>query len=124
MTELRNKANIIIENNDVPIYVSKKEADLYENAFVVEDVRNTYAYRKWAKLIKQQSNFVCECCGSEEKLEAHHFFSFKYYVSLRLDLKNGICLCKKCHQEYHKKYNLENTSPFTLYKYLQSKTNL
>lgn len=110
--------NIIVENEDVPIFVTKDEYSIFKKAKVVEDVRHTYAMKKWSKLIKEQSNFICECCGAKEKLEAHHLLSFKYYPFLRLDLKNGICLCKKCHKEYHSIHKLKDTSPYSLFKFI------
>lgn len=111
--------NSYIENKDVPIYLSKEEYEIFKNAKVVENVRGTYAYKKWAKLIKEASNFTCECCGSKEDLASHHFLSFKYYPFLRIDLKNGICLCSKCHNKYHSIYTLENTSPYNLFKFIE-----
>ncbi|WP_394351610.1 HNH endonuclease [uncultured Methanobrevibacter sp.] len=48
---------------------------------------------------------------------AHHVFSFKNFVPLRLDLDNGITLCHWCHKKYHAFYNLENTNPVNEYFY-------
>ena len=119
MSSHGNELNIIVENENVPIYVTKEEYELFKNAKVVENVRNTYAYKKWSTLVKKSSNFTCECCKSKENLASHHFLSFKYYIGLRLDLKNGICLCSKCHNKYHSVYKLENTSPYTLFKFIE-----
>ena len=114
-----NELNIYIENADVPIYVSKEEYEIFKKAKVVNNVRDTYAYKKWSKLIKEASNFTCECCGSKKDLASHHFLPFKYYPFLRIDLKNGICLCSKCHNKYHSIYKLEKTSPYTLFKFIE-----
>ena len=114
-----NNLNILIENDEAPIYVTQEEYEFILNAKVVEDARNTYAQKKWAKLIKELSDYTCECCGSKENLVAHHLISFKYCIQLRLHLKNGICLCSKCHTEYHKKYNLKVCSPLTLLNFIK-----
>ena len=119
MCSYENELNIFIDNKNVPIYVTKEEYEIFKNAKVVENVRNTYAYKKWAKLVKEASDFTCECCSSKEDLNSHHFFSFKYYPFLRIDLKNGICLCSNCHNKYHSTHNLKNTSPYTLFKFIE-----
>ena len=109
-----NELNILVEDDRPPIYVTREEYELYRNAVVVEDVRHSYPQRKWAQLIKEKYNSQCQCCGSKENLEAHHALSFKYYPALRLDLNNGVCLCKKCHVAYHKQYSLKDSSSGTL----------
>ena len=121
MEEIENKLNILVENNEVPIYVTREEYEIFEKAKVVEDVRCTYAYKNWSKLIKEMCDFTCQCCGSKEDLESHHFLSFKYYIALRIDLKNGICLCRKCHRKYHSLYNLKDTSPLSLFNFINER---
>lgn len=120
MDSNEDNLNIIVGSEDVPIHVTEDEYFIFKKAKVIEDVRHTYAMKKWSKLIKEQSNFICECCGSKEKLEAHHIFSFKYYPALSLDLKNGICLCRKCHKEYHSIYKLKDTSPYSLFNFIKN----
>ena len=66
MSSHGNELNIIVENENVPIYVTKEEYELFKNAKVVENVRNTYTYKKWSTLVKESSNFTCECCKSKE----------------------------------------------------------
>jgi hypothetical protein len=40
-------------------------------------------------------------CGATTKLVAHHFKSWDEFPELRLDVDNGITLCKPCHQSIH-----------------------
>lgn len=111
--------NIFVEDKNVPIYVSQKEYELLKNAIVVEDVRQTYAVKKWSKLIKEMCNNTCQCCGSKHNLASHHILSFKNYFMLRIDLKNGICLCRDCHTEYHKRYDLDECSALNLFEFIE-----
>ena len=62
--------------------------------------RNDSRVRKWSKEVKKKN--ICEKCGSKDNLHAHHIFSWQDNVTSRIDLSNGICLCKKCHAEAHK----------------------
>ena len=42
----------------------------------------------------------CEKCGSVNNLQAAHVYS-RRYVNLRYDIYNVLCLCAKCHLEWH-----------------------
>ena len=55
----------------------------------------------WAKRIKEEATYVCERCGSEENLEAHHEIPVKLNPELVSDEMNGICLCHECHMKAH-----------------------
>jgi len=43
----------------------------------------------------------CEKCGATEHLHAHHVINKSLSSFLRYELKNGICLCFKCHFWWH-----------------------
>lgn len=115
----KNKLNILVEDERPPIYVTQEEFEKYCNVIVVEDVRNTNAHKKWSRIVKERSNYTCQCCGSKENLNSHHALSFKYYFELRLDLKNGVCLCASCPRDYHSKYNLKECSPSNLIDFIK-----
>ncbi len=56
----------------------------------------------WSFLVKKRENFTCQACGKHGgELRSHHIFPWAAFSSIRLDLKNGICLCKKCHNKFH-----------------------
>ena len=42
----------------------------------------------------------CERCGSIKTLQAAHIYS-RRYVNLRYDIQNVMCLCAKCHFQWH-----------------------
>ena len=102
----------------------KHEKEKVQNSKeLTDDIRGTSIYKQWAKTIKENANYMCVCCGSNEKVVAHHSLSYKYYKELRLDPNNGVCLCNKCHINYHKQYNLKNTSPNTLILFIKDYLN-
>ena len=62
-------------------------------------------YKLWSKTVKEQANFTCDCCGQiGGQLVSHHLNSYKHHPEQRLDIANGVCLCDKCHKEFHYKY--------------------
>ena len=65
-------------------------------------IRQKRQHSDWAKLILQRDNKKCMNCGSESKLEAHHIWPQSAFIQLRYTLKNGITLCRDCHNiAYH-----------------------
>tara|TARA_Y100000593_G_C4283926_1_gene324324 strand:+ start:55 stop:429 length:375 start_codon:yes stop_codon:yes gene_type:complete len=76
-------------------------------------------YRKWRTGVFQLNKgrkglsryYVCEKCGKKRKttrtLHAHHIFSWDKYPNKRYTIKNGVVLCKWCHDGFHYKYKFE-----------------
>lgn len=63
--------------------------------------RKTPNYRKWRRDVIERDK-VCQMCGTDQKLEAHHIKPFAKFPELRFSLENGITLCKSCHRQHHK----------------------
>lgn len=88
---------------------------------VPEDIqrtdRNSPEYRIWQKAIVDYDK-VCQCCGGHKHLEAHHIFGYKNNPGYRVNLENGVALCKWCHQKYHSYYG-KDANPKTLLKFLK-----
>lgn len=62
-------------------------------------IMNSFEYKQWRKTIFERDKYTCQKCGKiGGYLECHHIKSFKEYPELRLNLNNGITLCKKCHK--------------------------
>jgi len=55
----------------------------------------TKADKLWSKTIR--SIGACEFCGGKENLNAHHLLS-RGFKATRWNLKNGVCLCARCHE--------------------------
>lgn len=78
-------------------------------------------YKQWSKQIKEQANFICDICGQHGyDLNSHHLNSWNAYKEQRYDLANGVCLCDKCHKEFHHIYGQGNN---TKEQYIEFKKN-
>ncbi len=90
--------------------------------------RSSREYRVWrAGIIRRDKR--CVICDSNKKRHAHHVNHATYYAEQRFDLDNGVCLCYKCHMNFHNnfmrsyrtkcsKYNLDNFR--VLFAYISS----
>jgi predicted HNH restriction endonuclease len=45
-------------------------------------------------------------CKSKEHINVHHINNYKQFVNDRLNIDNGICLCKQCHKQIHRLFGL------------------
>src|SRR5258708_2084589 len=54
--------------------------------------------REFSKLIRDKGK--CERCGSIDSLDTAHIIG-RANKTLRWDILNVLCLCRKCHQEAH-----------------------
>lgn len=60
------------------------------------------AYAEWRLMVFGRDNFTCQECGRKGiYLHAHHIMEFAKHTKLRLDVENGITLCKDCHMKLH-----------------------
>jgi 5-methylcytosine-specific restriction endonuclease McrA len=55
----------------------------------------------WRKQVKERDNHMCQICGTNEDLHAHHIKPKSSFPELRHTLSNGITLCQTCHLEEH-----------------------
>ena len=55
------------------------------------------ADRLWSLAVKDDWAHRCAICGRRENLNSHHLIP-RQHQATRFDLRNGICLCKTCHQ--------------------------
>jgi len=69
--------------------------------------RHGWGQNKWKNQIKKHNNFTCQKCGSKENLQAHHINNWKNFKEQRLDIDNGITLCKDCHKKLHSLFGLK-----------------
>ena len=69
----------------------------------ITNPRKNKENKRWMRAIKKRDKF-CLICGTNKNLKAHHLESFDINIKKRDDLNNGIILCKKHHEEFHKKY--------------------
>ena len=92
-----------------------------------------YQYRRWRKNVFElnkrkkglSKQYVCEKCNKKRwttrALHAHHIYSWDKFPDKRYTVKNGVVLCIKCHNAFHRKYKFEALEkPELLYEYLDS----
>ena len=55
---------------------------------------------EWRELVLQRNNYTCQDCGAQEaNLIAHHIKSQFLFPNLKLQVANGLTLCRQCHQK-------------------------
>ena len=67
-------------------------------------------YNEWRESIIKRDQ-VCQCCGFDKHLEAHHLFGYKENPELAVNHSNGVTLCKFCHDKYHSVHGLKDINP-------------
>ena len=94
--------------------------------------RSELRYKTWRKNVFELNKakkglrkyYVCEKCNKKRKttrvLHAHHIKSWNKFPKDRYDRNNGVVLCIKCHNAFHRKYKFEALDkPELLYEYLK-----
>lgn len=64
-------------------------------------------YKKWAHAVKERDGWACQnptCARRTRVLHAHHLESWNHAEDLRLEMWNGVTLCKHCHYAFHNEY--------------------
>lgn len=86
--------------------------------------------KEWRIAVFERDNFICQCCGWDKGkiLQAHHIKNFSNHPHLRLDIDNGITLCKNCHDphikgSFHNTYGTKNNNEEQLKEYLRLKAS-
>lgn len=74
-------------------------------------------YLSWRNAIYKKDNYICQKCGSNNRLNAHHLNNYKNYPEQRTDINNGILLCKICHTIFHNYYG-KNTNKKQMEEFL------
>jgi len=61
----------------------------------------TREYKLWRKSVYERDSYQCQICGSSKSgtLHANHIKRFIDNSELRLNISNGITLCKNCHEK-------------------------
>lgn len=63
-------------------------------------------YGVWRNQVFKRDNYICRCCNFDKggNLIAHHLDSWDWCKEKRLDVENGITLCRVCHKRFHDEY--------------------
>ena len=82
--------------------------------------RLTSEYIEWRTKVYERDSFTCvKCKEHSSKLNAHHILNWKDNIEKRYDVDNGITLCQKCHNEFHKIYGKNNNTLEQLFIFLE-----
>jgi hypothetical protein len=69
----------------------------------------------------ERDNYTCIVCDEQKmKLNTHHLNNYHWCEEGRLDPKNGVTLCEKCHKEFHKKYGRINNNLFQFIEFMEN----
>ena len=80
-------------------YGAEKTNDLIEHFAVVTD-GNDSLVRRWRNKVIERDK-CCQECGNTYDLHAHHIVNWADDPINRINVDNGITLCRKCHANYH-----------------------
>ena len=77
-------------------------------------------YKKWRKDIYERDNYICQKCGQKGgELNSHHIYNYSDNKAKIIDINNGITLCEKCHNLFHKIYTRKNNTRKQLEEFLK-----
>lgn len=90
--------------------VSRKELFTGENnprwnggiTAVGDAIRHSPEYIAWRNACGNRDKKKCQLCGTWRKVIVHHIKTFEKYPKLRLEITNGITLCRGCHVKIHR----------------------
>ena len=85
--------------------------------------RDYSGYHKWRRGVYSKDDYTCQKCSQRGVfLNAHHIENYSSNKELRIDIDNGITLCKGCHKEFHKIYGKKNNNQTQLDEFLKVKS--
>jgi len=79
-------------------------------------------FKDWKGKVIKRDEGICQKCGSDEDLIAHHIYSFKTCVSGRYLKSNGITLCQRCHRAFHKSYGIKKNNQKQIDEFISFKS--
>lgn len=80
----------------------------------------TNEYQNWRKEVFNRDDYTCQCCHQHGgELNAHHIECYSENVDKRIDIDNGITLCKECHIKFHSIYGRKNNSKNQIIEFIK-----
>lgn len=88
-----------------------------------EKGRNIEGLAEWRTEVYERDNYTCQVCGDNKggNLNAHHLNGYNWDKERRTDINNGITLCDKCHNEFHKIHGYGNNTKEQFEKWINNK---
>lgn len=94
-------------------------------SFVEYRRRKAPKYLRWRKAVLERDNNTCLRCNSKcRSMCAHHIYGFAEYKLHRYKIDNGITLCKRCHDEFHKLYGYTEITKHKTAEYVSGQKRL
>lgn len=96
--------------------IGEKSPSWNPNIHKENDINNRKSYSEklkqieWSKKILSNYNYTCLKCGAKRNLNAHHLDNWYDNIDKRYSLDNGVCLCEKCHKNFHYLYSYKNNT--------------
>lgn len=85
------------------------KSDLTDEERIIR--RQYLEYDIFRNTVLKRDLYTCQCCGHKSTdLQVHHLNSYNSDKEGRVDVKNGITLCKNCHSNFHSIYGLGNNT--------------
>jgi len=83
--------------------------------------RHIPGYHEWRLAIYERDNYTCQCCGDNKggNLNAHHLESYSKNKELRINLDNGITMCKCCHNSFHYQFGFRGNTTEQFVEFLK-----
>lgn len=83
--------------------------------------RKFVEYYDWRRSVYDRDDYTCQCCGDDKggNLVAHHIYNYSEHEDKKIDLDNGITLCKSCHKKFHDEYGYTKNDEKQLFSYIQ-----
>lgn len=105
------------------IFYSGENSPVYNHNKSVEErlvERKYVGYYEWRRKVYEKNNYTCRCCGDNKggNLVAHHILNYSEHEELRINVDNGITLCKTCHKLFHDTYGYTNNNKEQLAEFL------
>lgn len=67
-------------------------------------IRESCDYGNWRTNVFKRDNYTCRhCLQVGGRLTAHHILPFSKFPELRMEISNGVTLCRPCHRKTHNK---------------------
>lgn len=115
-----SKGRKMSENTKKKLFESLYKPELTEEDRA--DRRIIPGYKEWVQEVYKLDNYTCrKCIQVGGKLNAHHIESYNNNRELRIEVSNGITLCKECHRDFHHQYGRGNNTRAQLIEFLGGK---
>jgi len=66
-----------------------------------QSYRSSLKYKEFRQKVLKRDGHKCRKCSTKNKLTVHHIKNLSGNQGLAYDTKNGITLCRKCHDLRH-----------------------